>query len=258
MTGRVATPGPHRTRRRPADQRRAHHHQRRGHPGGDVVGTVVQSRCGPTESDIARRAVADHRVQGVDGAVDQHGGHPARRRPQQRRHLGVGGVLGDRFQRRPGQARGVQPRRVAPAQRRQQPSGASMSPRSSSCDHRQAGARQRRSAQRDPGGRRGRRDRPDRAPAGAGRCAAVPSRPTAPISRPTCSAPATLAVAVGEPFQPWPPPGRTARPDAPVSGRSARGRPGSRPARRRPGSASQTPRQRLTRGLLDSMRRVPR
>ncbi len=49
--------------------------------------------------------------------------------------------------------------------------------------------------------------------------------------------------------------GRTQRRDDPVSDRSTRGRPGSRPARRPSGSAvsSQTLRQRLTRGLLARM-----
>ncbi len=54
MPGGVLAPGPRRTQWRPTDHRRAHHHQRRRHPRGDVIGRVIQSRCGPAEPVISR------------------------------------------------------------------------------------------------------------------------------------------------------------------------------------------------------------
>ena len=42
---------------------------------GKIVGDIVQSCCGPTEPDIARRPVADHRVQRIDRTIGQHAGH---------------------------------------------------------------------------------------------------------------------------------------------------------------------------------------
>ena len=123
MTGGVAVPGPHRARRRSADQRRADHHQRRGHPGTDVVGqhrpiVLRPNRIGRTAGErcpIIASSVLTARYASTAGT-------PPSRRPQQRRHLGVGGVLRDRFQCGAGQARPVQQRRIASAQRRQQPS----------------------------------------------------------------------------------------------------------------------------------------
>src|SRR5271165_3281403 len=162
MTGGVTTPGTQRARRRSADDRCIRGHQRRGHARGDVVGRVIQTCCGPTESGIARRAVADHRIECIDGAVAQDRGHAAHRRPQQRRNVCVRGVLGHRFHRGAGQSRGVEPCRVAPAQRGQQPSGALDVVAAQQVTHRRAGARQRRSAQRYPGSRRGRDDGPQR------------------------------------------------------------------------------------------------
>ena len=124
MTGGVATPRPQRPDGDPPTSGAHSDHQRGGHPGGDVVGSVIQSRCGPTESGVARRAVADHRVERVDGAVHQHrralrrprptaAAPPARRRCSPRPTPA-----------RPGSARGIEQRRVAAAQRRQQPPGA--------------------------------------------------------------------------------------------------------------------------------------
>ena len=43
---------------------------------GKMVGDIVQSCRGPTEPDIARRPVADHRVQRIDRTIGQHAGTP--------------------------------------------------------------------------------------------------------------------------------------------------------------------------------------
>src|ERR1700761_1046548 len=150
MPGGVTTPGAHRTRRRSAGNRRAQHDQRGGQPRWSVVGRVIQTGCGPTESGIVRRAVADHRVECVDGAVPEDRGHAAHRRPQQRRNSGVRSVLGNRFHRGAGQSRGVELCRVAAAQCGQQPSGTLDIVAAHQVTHRQAGARQGCSAQRYP------------------------------------------------------------------------------------------------------------
>ncbi|CNV04891.1 Uncharacterised protein [Mycobacterium tuberculosis] len=160
MAGGVAPPGPYRTAGRPTDHRRADHHQHRRRPCANIVGPVIQSCCSPTESEITRRAVADHRVQGVDGTISQHRRHAARSRPQQRHHLGVGGVFGHRLQRGTRQARAAQLGRVTPAQRRQQPSRRLDIVALQQVRYLAAGARQRSSAQRCPGGRRGGRHGP--------------------------------------------------------------------------------------------------
>jgi len=63
--------------------------------------------------------VTDHRIQRVDRSVTEYAGYVADTCPQQRRHLRVGGVLGDRLHRRSGQSGGVEQCRVTPTQRRQ-------------------------------------------------------------------------------------------------------------------------------------------
>ena len=59
----------------------AHRHEQPRRAGRQVVGDVIESCCGPTESGVARRAVADHRVQGVGAAVHQQRRAPRRPPP---------------------------------------------------------------------------------------------------------------------------------------------------------------------------------
>jgi hypothetical protein len=63
--------------------------------------------------------VADHRVERIDRSVRDKPGDPGDRAPQQRRHHGVRGVLGDRLDHRPGYLPGVQPGGIAAAQARE-------------------------------------------------------------------------------------------------------------------------------------------
>jgi hypothetical protein len=60
--------------------------------------------------------VADHRVEGVDGAVRDKARDARDRAPDERADDGVGGVLGDGFDGRAGQFRRVQTAGVAAGQ----------------------------------------------------------------------------------------------------------------------------------------------
>jgi hypothetical protein len=71
------------------DDRRAGHGERRGDPGGDPVGHVVQAGGRPAEAQVPGGTVADHRVERVDGAVGGQPGQPGHRAPQQRGHQRV-------------------------------------------------------------------------------------------------------------------------------------------------------------------------
>ena len=68
------------------------------------------------EAQVPRRAVPDHRVERVDGAVAEQARHARDSAPEQRRHDGVGGVLGERLDGRPGERARVEPTRVPCAQ----------------------------------------------------------------------------------------------------------------------------------------------
>ena len=168
-----------------------------GDAGGDEVGGVVETRCGPTESDVARRAVADHRVQRVGAAVHQHA--RARRRP---RPTTAGATCASEvFSATDSSAARVSPpRRARPGRVRTATAAAaarpSTSPAASRLGHLLAGAR---SATCRPA----RRTSPPRwprpsTPVRAARRSAPrrhPSTPSAPSSAPVCSAPAPRASA---------------------------------------------------------------
>src|SRR5581483_4336666 len=92
----------------------------RGQPSRHQIRDVVQSRCSPPESDIPRRAISHHRIEGVDGTVRQRARCSGDRRPEQRCDVRVGRVLRQRFQRRPNQPLKIQSIGIAPTQRRNQ------------------------------------------------------------------------------------------------------------------------------------------
>jgi hypothetical protein len=123
VRGRVAVPRLPRAPPRAADHRRARDRQCGGEPGRREVEQVVEAGRGPAEPAVARRAVADHRVKRVHRAVAEQTGHAGDRTPQQRRDHGVGRVLGDRLDRGPREAVGVEVARVAAAQLRQPVAG---------------------------------------------------------------------------------------------------------------------------------------
>ena len=249
MSDGVAPPRPHRARRRPADHGRADRHQHTRHAGGDEIQQVIEPRCGPTESLVTRRAVTDHRVEGVGAAIDQQRGHAADGGPQQRRHLRVGGVLGDRLDRRARQPVGIERGRVASAQRRQQTPRAIDVVAGQQVGHPGTGAGQRRAAQRDEGRRGGDAPATQAGPRRqAARSPATPAAASAPSSTPVCSAPARPVVGVGEPLEAGGAARRTARPGVRAGDRRAPGRPGSRPRCRPPGrdTSTQTRCERLT------------
>jgi hypothetical protein len=102
----------------PAQQRRQHTGQPGPQAGRRPGEQVIQPGGGPPEPLVAVVVVADHRVQGVGGPVGGHPGRPGQRPPQQWPDHRIGGVLGHRLHRRPAQLRPVQPRRIAPNQRR--------------------------------------------------------------------------------------------------------------------------------------------
>ena len=151
----VAPPCPQRIQPRSADRRGAQRDQDSGDPGWQVIGDIIQSGCGPTESEIAGRAVADHGVQRVDASVGKHPGHSGYRSPDQRRHGGIGGVLGHRFAGRAHQSRRVKGGRIATAQRRQHGSRPVDMTGLKSIGHRVPGRSQGGAAQGRPGGRCG-------------------------------------------------------------------------------------------------------
>ncbi len=95
VAGGVAAPRPGGAARVGAQR----HGQRCGEPGGRQVRDVVQPRRRPAEVPVARAAVADHRVEGVHGAVAEQSGRPEHGTPHQRRDHGIGGVLRDRLDR---------------------------------------------------------------------------------------------------------------------------------------------------------------
>jgi hypothetical protein len=103
----------------PSHQRGAGRGQRGGDPGRDPVSYIVHPRRGPAEPQVTGRTVPHHRVEGVDRAVGHQSRYPGDGSPEQRRHHGVRGVLGDRLHHRAGHPRAVQRRRIAPAEARQ-------------------------------------------------------------------------------------------------------------------------------------------
>src|SRR5680860_183524 len=96
--------------------------EERGDAGGHPVGGVVEPGGGPAELAVAGRAVPDHGVHGVDGAVAERARSSGESGPQQGCDHRVDGVLGDRLDDRAADLLLVQVARVAPDQRRQKSS----------------------------------------------------------------------------------------------------------------------------------------
>ena len=117
MRGAVAAQRPaSASRRRAADDRRAAapsapRRRRAAGPAHDVV----EPRRGPAEGLVALAAMADHRVERVRRAVGGDAGRPGDRAPDERADDRVGGVLGDRLDRRAAELR---PRRGPPGRGR--------------------------------------------------------------------------------------------------------------------------------------------
>ena len=91
-----------------AGKRRGRHDQQRGKPRRNEVQEIVEAGGRPAEGLVARRAVADHGIGGVDELVDQEAGQAEEQIPEGRRHNAVGKILGGRFDRG---ARDARPRR---------------------------------------------------------------------------------------------------------------------------------------------------
>ena len=100
---------PQRTRTTRAPVRRA----------GRWLATSSNRAAAQTEPDIARRPVADHRVQRIDRTIGQHAGH-SRPKPKQRRHMRIRRVLGDRLQTCTRQPIRIEHRRIPTTQGGQQ------------------------------------------------------------------------------------------------------------------------------------------
>ena len=155
VRGGVATPGADGVARASADQGRARGRDQRRDARGHHAGDVVGARRGPPEALVARRAVPDHGVEGVDRAVPEQSRHARERTPHQRRDDGVGGVLRDRLQRRAGEAVGVEGGRVPAAEMGQALPSRREVPGAQRGRHRRALGRQRRAPEHRPRGRGG-------------------------------------------------------------------------------------------------------
>ena len=107
--GLMADSGPDPGRRSGPHRRDQEGGQAGRKPPGDVVGPGR----GPAEPGVARRAVADHGVEGVDRPVGQHRRRSAPGRPNGGGDDGVDGVLGYRFHHRPDDLRLVEAGRLA-------------------------------------------------------------------------------------------------------------------------------------------------
>ena len=89
-------------------QRRRGNEQQRRQPRCRQVDQIVEPRRGPAEGLIARRAMADHAVGGVDCLVECRSRETGDGHPQHRRDDSVGKILGEAFDRRAGDAGGIQ------------------------------------------------------------------------------------------------------------------------------------------------------
>ena len=78
------------------------------------VDQIVEARRRPAERAVARAAVADHAVGGVDGLVGGRRRQAADRQPEGRRDDAVGKILGEAFDRRARHAGLVEPLGIAP------------------------------------------------------------------------------------------------------------------------------------------------
>ncbi len=79
--------------------------QQRGQPRRRQVDQIVKPRGGPAESRVARRAVADHAVGGVDRLVDRGAGQTRDGHPEGRRDDAIGEIFRQALDRRPRHAR---------------------------------------------------------------------------------------------------------------------------------------------------------
>ena len=87
--------------------------KRPGKPCRQPVRHVIQARGALAESLVTRRAVADHRVEGVHRLVSGDAGQTQQQAPEQRRDDSVRGVLGEAFEGRASDAGLIQPLGIA-------------------------------------------------------------------------------------------------------------------------------------------------
>jgi hypothetical protein len=80
-----------------------------GEARGGQVQQIVEAGRGPAEMPVALGSVADHAVGGIDRLVDDDARQAEQRKPQGRRHHGVGGVLGQTLDGAAGDAGAVEP-----------------------------------------------------------------------------------------------------------------------------------------------------
>ena len=114
MTAGIADDGaPRLGRSGTAAERGGANDQQRGEPRRRQVDEIVEPRGGPSERLVARGAVADHAVGGVDRLVGGAAGKPGERHPEHRRDDAVGEILGQALDRRARHAGLVEHLRVA-------------------------------------------------------------------------------------------------------------------------------------------------
>ena len=105
VLARVAQHGAQRAGGRGAgDERRRARDQKAADPRRNPVRGVVEARRRQAEGAVARRAVADHAVHGVDRLVGEHAGKAQQQIPEDRRDHAVGVALRAALDRGPGDA----------------------------------------------------------------------------------------------------------------------------------------------------------
>ena len=98
----------------PAGQRGGGDDEQRGEPRRRQVDEIVEARGGEAEGFVARRAVTDHAVGGVDRLVGGAAGEPGERHPKRRGDDAVGKILGQAFDGRTRDAGLIQRLGIAP------------------------------------------------------------------------------------------------------------------------------------------------
>ena len=88
--------------------RRGRDDQQSREPRGWQVDEIVEPRSRPAESLVARRAMADHAVGGVDRLVDGGAGKPCEQHPEDGRNDAIGKIFRQAFDRCPCNARLVE------------------------------------------------------------------------------------------------------------------------------------------------------
>jgi hypothetical protein len=93
MSAGIAAYHPERVSGEAADQRRPSCCGQPGKSRWQPVGQVIQPGGRPSELQIARRAVPDHRIQGVGSSISKQSRQAGDGPPQQRSDDGIGSIL---------------------------------------------------------------------------------------------------------------------------------------------------------------------